>query len=142
MAPLGIIRSSVTGGGDCRTLPLFTIPFRSSDVASGVGLPTWPRSGTGAEVVRRCLVMYDADRGNEGLEPPVGVAWKDDLRLASGEVEAEDAGDRWEGGVYGIPKILGLLGDKNDAPAEGGINEGGRGVLWARGMRRCEILGM
>lgn len=73
--------------------------------------------------------MYDADRGSEGLEPPVGVAWKDDLRLVSGEVEAEDAGDRWEGGVYGIPKILGLLGDENDAPADRGINEGGRGCM-------------
>lgn len=31
--------------------------------------------------------------------------WKDGLRLTSGETGAEEAGDRWEGGVYGIPPV-------------------------------------
>jgi hypothetical protein len=107
MAPEGILRSSVTGGGDCRTLVLVTIPFRSSDVASGVGWSALA-SGPTADCVRRCLVRYDVERGSDGREP-VFWLWKDGLRLASGETGAEVAGDRWEGGVYGIPPVEGCV---------------------------------
>lgn len=44
---------------------------------------------------RRCLVMYEVDLGRAGLEPPE----TDDLRLASGDVGADEEGERWEGGV-------------------------------------------
>lgn len=45
--------------------------------------------------VRRCLLRYEAERGRDGREPD----WKDERRLTSGEAEADEAGDRCEGGV-------------------------------------------
>lgn len=48
-----------------------------------------------ADGVRRCLLRYEAERGSEGFWPEV----IDDRRLTSGETVAEEAGDRWEGGV-------------------------------------------
>jgi hypothetical protein len=74
--------------------------FRSSDVACGVGSLSID-AATGAEGVRRCLVRYEAERGNEGRE--VGAWWMDGLRLLLGDAEADVAGDRCDGGVYGIP---------------------------------------
>lgn len=57
MAPLGIPRSSVMGGGDCRTLndKAATMPLRSSEVPWGVIVPTDPSLMADADGVRRCL---------------------------------------------------------------------------------------
>jgi hypothetical protein len=49
-----------------------------------------------AEGVRRCLVRYEADLGNEGR---VELELKEDRRLTSGEDGADEAGEQWEGGV-------------------------------------------
>jgi hypothetical protein len=49
----------------------------------------------GADGVRRFLLRYEADRGSDGFGPDV----IDERRLTSGETVAEEAGDRWEGGV-------------------------------------------
>ena len=76
MAPAGIIRASVTGGGDCRTAGLLaTNPFRSSDVPGGVISGVVPLMGgfDTADGVRLCLVRYDADRGSEGLDGSTGL---------------------------------------------------------------------
>lgn len=62
IAALGIPRTAVMGGGDCRTLLPATKLFRSSDVASGDNCP--PRGC--ADGARRCFVRYDAERGNAG----------------------------------------------------------------------------
>lgn len=102
MAPAGILLSSVIGGGDCLTLMLVTMPFKSSDVASGLGWNILCASCPTAGCVRRCFVRYDADRGSDGRTLLVWP-WKEDLRLISGETGADEAGDRREGGVYGIP---------------------------------------
>ena len=104
IAPAGILRSSVTGGGDCRTLTLVTMPFKSSDVASGVGWSALASEPI-ADCVRRCLVRYEVERGRAGRGLVFVCPWKDGLRLTSGETGAEEAGDRWEGGVYGIPPV-------------------------------------
>jgi len=98
MAPFGIPRSLVTGGGDCRTLVLASIPCRSSDVDSGDG-SAWGREALGAEGVLRCFIMYEADRGSEGRELLVGEWWNEGLRLTSGDVGADAAGDLLDGGV-------------------------------------------
>jgi len=110
MAPDGIPRSPVIGGGDCRTLVLASIPFRSSDVASGDGSVTWRGAAEGADGVRRCFVRYEAERGRMVLELLVGGWWKDDLRLTSGDVGVDEAGDLLEGGVYGITAGFGGIG--------------------------------
>jgi len=68
MAPVGIRRSPVIGGGDCLTLGLVIIPFKSSDVDSGDGSDTVRGGAEGAGSVRRFLVKYEADRGSTGLE--------------------------------------------------------------------------
>jgi len=93
IAPLGITRSPVIGGGDCRKLIML---FRSSDVASGEG---WLARGWLADGVRRCLVRYEADRGSTGRELPCWGWWKDGRRLPSGDEGPDDAGDRCDGGV-------------------------------------------
>lgn len=49
-----------------------------------------------AEGVRRCLVRYEDDRGKAGR---AGAPWKDGRRLTSGDAGADEAGERWEGGV-------------------------------------------
>jgi hypothetical protein len=72
MAPFGIRRSPVIGGGDCLTLGLVIIPFKSSDVDSGDGSDVVLGGADGADGVRRCFVMYEADRGSTGLELLVG----------------------------------------------------------------------
>lgn len=97
MAPMGIVRSSVTGGGDCLTLEVTAVPMllRSSDVPCGVSVPVDPSLRAEAEGVRRCFVRYEADRGRLGL----GLDCSDDRRLATGDAEADEAGDRCEGGV-------------------------------------------
>jgi len=64
----------------------------------------WTSSRLVIEGVRRCLLRYEADRGSDGRGPD----WKDERRLTSGDPEAEEAGDRCEGGVYGIPNTGGL----------------------------------
>lgn len=43
--------------------------------------------------------MYEADRGSAGREWLVGEWWKDGLRLMSGDVGADVAGDLLDGGV-------------------------------------------
>jgi hypothetical protein len=96
IAPVGITRSPVTGGGDCRTLELVNMLLRSSWVDSGDGSLMRLSAAVGADGVRRCFVMYEADRGRTGRE--VGEWWKEGLRLTSGEAGADDAGDL-EGGV-------------------------------------------
>lgn len=48
-----------------------------------------------AEGVRRCLWRYDDDRGRFGRAEDCS----EERRLASGEAEADDAGERFEGGV-------------------------------------------
>lgn len=97
MAPMGIVRSSVTGGGDCLTLEGTAVPMllRSSDVPCGVSVPVDPSLRAEAEGVRLCLVRYEADRGRLGR----GLDCSDDRRLATGDAEADEAGDRCEGGV-------------------------------------------
>jgi hypothetical protein len=60
-------------------------------------------AGTGADGVRLCLVRYDAERGNEGRD--VEAWWNEGLRLVFGEAWADVAGDRCDGGVYGIPTV-------------------------------------
>lgn len=97
MAPIGIVRSSVTGGGDCLTLDVTAVPMllRSSDVPCGVNVPVDPSLRADAEGVRRCLVRYEADRGRLGL----GLDCREDRRLATGDADADEAGDRCEGGV-------------------------------------------
>lgn len=98
IAPLGIARPSVTGGGDWRMLAIDAIPFKSTEVADGVGwLMTVPWLWIeDAEGARLCLARYEEDLGKDGRS---AVAWKDDLLLRSGDVGAEEAGERWEGGV-------------------------------------------
>lgn len=92
-APFGMPLSSVTGGGDWRTLTLVTRALKSAQVLGGVGELVSPPTAGG---VRRFLVRYDADRGSCGREP----LWKDGRRLTSGEEWVELAGDRvLEGGV-------------------------------------------
>jgi hypothetical protein len=94
-------RSPATPDGDARMLVFVTRPFRSSDVAFGVGCLVSAFCDATADGVRRCLVRYEADRGRAGR---VAEAWwREGLRLLPGEAGADDAGDRWEGGVYGIP---------------------------------------
>jgi hypothetical protein len=95
-------RSSVTGGGDWRTLLPEMLaaearPWRSSEVPGGVGwfVVPCPCPGPSADADRRCLVRYEADRGSEGRGP----FWSDGLRLESGDTGAEEEGDRWDGGV-------------------------------------------
>ena len=59
MAPTGMPRSSVMGGGDCRTLfdKAAAMPLRSSEVPWGVIVPTDtdPSLTADADGVRRCL---------------------------------------------------------------------------------------
>ncbi len=78
-------------------LLLATMPFKSSDVASGDGscLGTMLE----AEGVRRCFIRYEADRGRAGLVLLGAVWWKEGLRLTSGELGVDEAGDLLEGGV-------------------------------------------
>jgi len=83
-------------------LGLVIIPFRSSEVDSGEGSDAIRGGAEGADGVRRCFVRYDADRGRAGLELVVGEWWKDGLRLTSGDDGAVEAGERADGGVYGI----------------------------------------
>ena len=73
------------------------IPFKSDEVADGVGwLMIEALLIEDAEGARLCLARYDDDFGREGRS---AVAWNDDLLLRSGDVGAEEAGERWEGGV-------------------------------------------
>lgn len=75
------------------------MPFKSSDVPGGVGwseLPFVVGAPAAAAGVLLCLVRYDADLGSDGL----GLDWKEERLLTSGDDGAELAGDRWwEGGV-------------------------------------------
>lgn len=85
--------------------------LRLTEVPGGViSMEEWDTEGDVealADGVRRCLVIYDADRGSAGRgeeaagEPPFtdAVPWMEDRRLALGDEGAEDAGERWEGGV-------------------------------------------
>ena len=85
--------------------------------ASGVGCPVVNEIGLDVLGLRRCLCRYDADdtaRGIPGLEAgPVVVlhcCWLLSCvedRLIAGEAGAEDAGERAEGGVYGIRPVVG-----------------------------------
>lgn len=93
------------------------MPLRSSEVPGGVisGVDTlatpWEEESRPASAAAGCvrlfLVKYEAERGNCGLDtapaPPAPVEtpvpWNDDLRLTSGDEGAEEAGERWEGGV-------------------------------------------
>lgn len=84
MAPAGMGRTSVTGGGDCRKLA----------VGGGWRAVGWSGLTMVMEGVRRCLFRYDAECGREGREP----CWIEERRLTSGETETEEAGDR-DGGV-------------------------------------------
>lgn len=100
------------GGGDCLTDTLLmcaTIALRLSDVPGGVrsseAVVMEGDNGALADGVRLCLVRYDAERGSTGRVATTGlpftevVPWKDDRRLVSGDDGAEDAGERWAGGV-------------------------------------------
>lgn len=99
MAPMGIVRSSVNGGGDWRTLEgtmvVVTMALRSSEVPWGVKVPVDTSLAAEADGVRLCLWRYDDDRGRFGRAEDCS----DERRLALGEAEADDAGDRLEGGV-------------------------------------------
>lgn len=71
-APAGSCESSVTGGGDCRTLPeavkLLPSSFSLSAVPGGVGSRGLVANvGVLTEAVRLCRVRYDVDRGSSGL---------------------------------------------------------------------------
>ena len=98
MAPEGMPRPSVMGGGDCRTLSPGTKLFRSSDVPGGVGWFDATFSLLEIEAMDegdlRCLVRYEADRGSVG-RPFVSEL----LRLALGDPAAVVGGDDLEGGV-------------------------------------------
>lgn len=72
-----------------------TMPCRSSEVPWGVRVPALTSLMAEADGVRRCLARYEADRGRLGRLPDVN----DERRLASGDPDAEEAGERWEGGV-------------------------------------------
>lgn len=105
-APAGILVSSVTGGGDCLRLPpgvrLLLSSFSLSAVPGGVGSRVGWKEFVLSEVVRRCRVRYEVDRGNSGrLEGNLLESWSvdEDRRLRFGEEVVEDAGDLWEGGV-------------------------------------------
>lgn len=97
MAPMGMARSSVSGGGDWRTFDGTAEPMllRSSDVPWGVSVPVDPSLTAEAEGVRRCLWRYEADLGRFGRVP----VCSEERRLATGDEEADEAGDRFEGGV-------------------------------------------
>ena len=62
--------SPVTGGGDCLMLPEAVKPFVSlfslSAVPGGVGSEDGANDAVLTEVVRRCLVRYEVDRGSSG----------------------------------------------------------------------------
>jgi len=97
-APEGIPRGPVTGGGDCRMLPIpLAKDFKSSEVPGGVGLlgppfacPDSPK----ADGVLRCFVRYEEDRGSAA--PSVG---SECLRVALGDpCGGEEAADL-EGGM-------------------------------------------
>jgi hypothetical protein len=102
-APAGIFASPVTGGGDWTTARLLGSFFCSSGVTGRGDSVVEGKRGLLLEGVRRCRVRYDAERGNSDLlttlRPSGCVAWIDDRRLELGDVFAEAAGDRWEGGV-------------------------------------------
>lgn len=96
-APFGMPRSSVRGGGDCRTLlegAVAAMEDRSSTVDCGVKGLADPLLMVVTEGVRRCLFRYEAERGRDGRWPDC-----EERRLASGEADAEEAGDRFDGGV-------------------------------------------
>jgi hypothetical protein len=69
--------------------------FRSSDVPCGVNGAEEPSLTADTEGVLRCLLKYDAERGRFGRAPD----WREGRRLASGEADVEEAGDRSDGGV-------------------------------------------
>lgn len=106
-APAGILLSSVTGGGDCLTLPLEVklgvSSFSLSAVPGGVGSSDGWNAFVLSDVVRLCRVRYEVDRGRSGRCVSVGIFgdWsvEEDRRLRAGEEVVEEAGDRWEGGV-------------------------------------------
>lgn len=87
------------------------MPFKSSEVPGGVisGVDPLAEIVEAApdpaltEGVRLCLVKYEADRGSAGRDEALGevgvVPWNEDLRLTDGDEGAEDAGERYEGGV-------------------------------------------
>jgi hypothetical protein len=96
-------RESATGGGDCRTEVecATNMPLRSFDVPGGVISGVEPSAvfwlAEEADGERRCRAMYEAERGSAGLvgvEPEEPAERNDDLREASGEGGAEEAGER------------------------------------------------
>jgi hypothetical protein len=120
MAPAGMTRlSPVIGGGDWRMLlwsslawmlllTAETMPFRSSEVDRGVDwvVEETLEEGETADGVRLCRAKYDEDRGRAGDAGEAMYAGgagletlKEGRRLASGEEAADEAGERWEGGV-------------------------------------------
>lgn len=69
---------------------------KSSDVVCGDGSLSGRCDATG---VRRCFVRYDADRGSTGLELGLWGVLNEGLRLPSGDVGVDVAGDLCDGGV-------------------------------------------
>jgi hypothetical protein len=69
---------------------------RSSDVPWGVSEPMEPSVLNVMDGARRCLLRYEADRGSGDRGP---LEWMEDRRLESGEFDADEAGDRCDGGV-------------------------------------------
>jgi hypothetical protein len=68
--------SSVTGGGECLRLleivKLLVSLSSSSAVPGGVGSREGWKDAVFTDVVRRCRVRYEVDRGNSGLLDTVG----------------------------------------------------------------------
>jgi hypothetical protein len=94
----------VTGGGDWRTLELTakSVALTESLARFSVGVGGAP-SDFVIDGVRRCLWMYEAERGGAGRPLAFGPSsLYEDERLMAGLWVLEDAGDCCEGGVYGI----------------------------------------
>jgi hypothetical protein len=71
------------------------IPLRSSEVPWGVRVAEEPSLTAETDGALLCLLRYEAERGKLGRGPD----WRDGRRLASGEADVEEAGDRCDGGV-------------------------------------------
>jgi len=101
--PVGI-RRLFTGGGDCRTLPLWAKSAVSVVAGASVGVGGPAASVTDSEGDRLCLWRYDDefDLGGWGLlvagdRGPSSLY--EDVRLMAGVLFLDDAGECADGGV-------------------------------------------